>query len=289
MLAGAEGVAVASAVVWAYLPTLSGLAARWSADPRYSHGFLVPGFAAVLLWSRRDERPAQAGTAAVSWCGVGLLAASAALHLAGVRYFVPWAEATALVPALAGVGLVFGGAAGFRWAAPALAFLLFMVPLPYRVEAALGEPLRGVATWCSTVALQTLGLSAFAEGDVITVNDARIGVVEACNGLGMLVTFTAMATGLALLARRPWPESGIIVLSAVPIALAANVARITATGVLYATSGAGAADAFYHDLAGWLMMPVAVGLLGAELRLLGLIFVAGPGTAAGEKPVRIWT
>ncbi len=280
---------MAAAVFWAFLPTLTALAGRWSSDPRYSHGFLVPGFAAVYLWGRRESRPAAAGKVRAAWCGVALIAVSAAAHLAGVRFFVPWAEAAAVVPALAGAVLLFGGGPGLRWAWPALAFLVFMVPLPYRVEAALGEPLRGVATWCSTVALQTLGLPAFAEGDVITVNEARIGVVEACNGLGMLVTFTAMATGLAMLARRPRAETALIVLSAGPIALTANVARITATGVLYGTAGAGTAEALYHDLAGWLMMPMAVVLLAAEVRLLGLIFDRGPGAAADGRSLGSWT
>jgi exosortase len=205
-----------------------------------------------------------------------LVAASALAHLAGARYFLPWVEAAALVPALAGVALVFGGAAGLRWAAPAAMFLLFMIPLPYRVEGALGTPLQRAATWCSTVALQTLGLPALAEGNVITLNSARIGVVEACSGLGMLVTFTAMSTGLVLIVRRPLAEKVVIVLSAVPIALAANVARITATGVLHEVSGTRVAGAVCHDLAGWLMMPLAVAMLTAELKFLGTVFVTTP-------------
>ena len=38
---------------------------------------------------------------------------------------------------------------------------------------------------------------------VILLDDVRIGVVEACSGLSMLVVFVALATGLVLLVRRP--------------------------------------------------------------------------------------
>ena len=44
-----------AALAWAYWPILRELADRWSHDPRYSHGFLVPCFAAVLLWQRRGQ------------------------------------------------------------------------------------------------------------------------------------------------------------------------------------------------------------------------------------------
>ncbi len=53
-----------------------------------------------------------------------------------------------------------------------------------------------------------------------------------------------------------------------------NLVRVTATGLVYAVVGAPAAQAFFHDLAGWLMMPLALAALGLELYLLGRLFVA---------------
>ena len=51
----------------------------------------------------------------------------------GAVYF-EWLEQVSLVPFLAGLLLVFGGWPVFRWAAAPLLFLVYMVPLPYRVE-----------------------------------------------------------------------------------------------------------------------------------------------------------
>ena len=66
-------------------------------------------------------------------------------------------------------------------------------------------------TTASTFALQTLGLPAVAEGNVILLNDVRLGVVEACSGLRMLVIFFALSTAVALLMRRPlWEMTGMI-------------------------------------------------------------------------------
>ena len=275
---------LSAALAWSYAPTLAGLVARWGSDPRYSHGALVPLFSAVLLWRRRAWRPSVAASLGACGLGAGVVAVSSLVHLAGAYCFIPWIESAAVVPTLAGVALILGGRGGLRWAGPSVAFLLFMVPLPYRVEEALGAPLQAATTRCSTFALQTLGLPASAEGNVITVNTARIGVVEACNGLGMLFTFSALATGLALVVHKPWPETVLIVSSAAPIALAANVARITATGVLYATVGDRLAEAVYHDLTGWLMMPLALALLWCELRILSRVFIDDPADGLDRRP-----
>ena len=284
-------------VLWASWPALREMVARWSRDPRYSHGYLVPAFAAFLLWARRDRLAAR--SLAPSWWGVPLIAVGEVLRLAGARYYIAWVEGMALLPSLAGLALLAGGWTALRWAGPAIGFLAFMVPLPYRLEMALGYPLQRVATLASNYALQTLGLPSVAEGNVILLDDIRIGVVEACNGLGMLVTFFAFAVGCALLIRRPPLDKALIVLGAIPIALAANVTRIVVTGLLHVAVGAKVADAVYHDLAGWLMMPLALAALWGELFLLshlfiepasgrpapiGLIAPGDSGRARGQRP-----
>jgi exosortase/archaeosortase family protein len=70
---------------------------------------------------------------------------------------------------------------------------------------------------------------------------------------------------------RPRADRVAIVLSAVPIAVLANVARITATGVVSQTLGEEWAHVVFHDFAGLLMMPLALVLLWLELRLLDVV------------------
>jgi exosortase len=112
-----------------------------------------------------------------------------------------------------------------RWAWPAAAFLLFMLPLPFGAENLLAGPLRRLATVCTTYALQTAGLPAVAEGTVIVIDDLRVGVAEACSGLGMLFTFFALSTAVAFVVERPWWQKAVLFLSAVPVGVAMNVAR----------------------------------------------------------------
>jgi exosortase len=263
-----------AAVLWAYWPTLGEMAQRWARDPQYSHGYLVPFFALALLWLRRSQLTS--GTVQGSWLGVPLLALGIALRLIGGFYYYIWLDAISLLPCLAGLVLILGGWPAWRWSWPAIAFLTFMIPLPYRLSVTLAGPLQNFATISSTFCLQTLGLPALAEGNVILLNEIEIGIVEACSGLRMLVIFFALSTAFVLVIRRPLWEKVLIVASAVPIALVVNVIRITATGVLYQTVGSEWAHAVFHDLAGWLMMPLALGILGLECKLLKNLFLDPP-------------
>jgi exosortase/archaeosortase family protein len=73
---------------------------------------------------------------------------------------------------------------------------------------------------------------------------------------------------VAIVAQRTLLEKVVIVLSAFPIAILANVARISATGLLSEATRGDMARAVFHDLAGWLMMPLALAMLLVELFVL---------------------
>ncbi len=182
-------------------------------------------------------------------------------------------EGSALILYLAGITLLLAGRQVFAQAWQAIAFLVFMLPLPWSIENAMGGPLQAIATRASSFGLQTIGLPAFAEGNVIHLEKGRIGVVEACSGLSMLITFVALSTAAALAIRRPLLDKIVLVASSIPVALVANIARIMLTGVLHETAGKGFADHFYHDLAGWLMIPFALVLYWLELQVLTRILV----------------
>jgi exosortase len=272
-------------VVWAYWTTLADIVERWILDPQYSHGFLVPLFSGFLLWTRRaqlaaaDFRP--------RWWGVGIVLIAAAMRMTSHFLYQPWLDTGSLLLSLVGIAAAAGGRRALVWAGPAILFLGFMLPLPYRVQTALGGTLQRIATIISTYAIQTFGVPAVSEGNVILLTDTKLGVVEACNGLSMLITFFALSTAVAIVAKRSVLEKVVIVLSALPIAVLANVARITVTGILFEAAQGDLARAVFHDLAGWLMMPLALAMLFVELIVLGRsVEIANPvlGNPATDIP-----
>jgi exosortase len=257
-------------LLWLYWPDLVEISGRWASDAKYSHGYLVPLFAAYLAWSRWRKSPPV--TVSPSLWGLSLVGSGLALRLAGSYFYYPWLNEISLLPLLMGLTALLAGWSALRRIAVAITYLFFMIPLPARLELAVSQPLQRIGTRASVYAIQTVGLAAHAEGNVIVLRQIRIGVVEACNGLGMLMIFFALSTVLALLVRRPWTDKAVIVVSAIPIAIICNVARITVTAILYVTAGDKWADLVFHDLAGWLMMPLALGLLWLELKGLEWLF-----------------
>lgn len=254
-----------------YWSTLEILVERWWNDPQYSHGFLVPFFAAYLLWYR-SPMLATAEVHASGW-GLAFMGVGMVLRLVSTILAIEALDAYSILPMLAGLVLLLGGKHYLRWAWPAIAFLAFMMPLPFQMEMALAQPLRRLATIVTTYILQTLGYPALAEGNVIQIDQVPLRVADACSGLGMLVTFFALATGLALVASDRLGEQFVIVVSAIPIAVVVNVMRITATAVVHQTMGSEAANLIMHDFAGWLMMPLALGVLFFELWYLRRLFI----------------
>lgn len=259
-------------VVVIYGDALSRLMHRWSNEPDYSHGFLVPLFSAYLLWVRRDLLPK--GEIRGSWWGLTLIALAGGMRWGAEYFFYPLLDPPSLLPCLAGVALLLGGSKALRWAWPSIAFLIFMVPLPSNMASLLSSPLQRVATASSTWLLQTLGLPAISRGNVILLTHGEIGVVEACSGMRMLMLFLAITVGASFLVDRPLWEKIVISLSALVIAILTNILRITVTAFLYEYVGSELAEKVFHDLAGWLMMPTATLLLMLELYLLSKLLVA---------------
>jgi exosortase len=232
-----------------------------------------------LLWYRRDMLPTvpQKG----SWWGLALFGIWAMVIWSGVYFNFTWFEPFSIVPCLAAVTLFIGGWQIFLWAWPSLAFLFFIVPLPGLLSSFLGDPLQRIGTHVSVFVIQTLGIAAQAEGNVIKLRDTpQLEVAAACSGIKMLMLFFTLCIGAAFIMRKPIWERILIVVSAPPIAVIANVFRITLTAILFVIAEhmpwlmtRATAEKVYHDFAGLLMMPLALLILWGEMALINKLLV----------------
>lgn len=245
----------------------------WMTNPDNSHGLLVPFFSAYLLWSRRGMLPRQvpASSPLAFWLGVALLVFAAGIKCTGIYCRMMTVEAASVVPFLGGIALCCGGWTAAKWAWPSVLFLVFMIPLPRFIGSQLSGSLQHISTLGSTYMLQLLGIPAVGEGNVIFLSHASLGVAEACSGIRMLMSFFALTCALCLLVERPIWEKLLIGLTAPLIAVLANLLRITATGLAYEYGNEKLAELIFHDLAGWLMMPVGLLILGTELFFMARI------------------
>lgn len=266
----ASAIALLAAVMWAYWPALQEIVAAWNSNPDYSHGFLVAPLAAVFLWVRRDRLDVD--RVSPSWAGLALLLAVAGVRYVSGLYFLGPVDAWTLPLSIAGVvWLAFGGHC-LRWAAPSVVFLFFMIPIPYSAETWLSVPLQRVATTLSTETLQLLGQPAVSEGNVIWIDDHPLMVAEACSGLRILVGVFALAFAYVLFSSWSWWQKCLVLAAAVPVALLANMLRIVCTGLLQRYISGEAAHRFSHDLAGFIMIPLAAALFWVFLMYVELLF-----------------
>jgi exosortase len=149
-----------------------------------------------------------------------------------------------------------------------------MFPLHGRLSGFLTGPLQLIGTRASTFLIQTVGIPAVATGNVIHLTEVDVGVIDACSGLRMMMTFFALTTAVAIIVDRPRWQKVLIAVSAIPIALVCNIGRITVTSILHETVGRDLAERVFHDFAGWLMMPAALAILWFGLRVLDRVFVS---------------
>lgn len=273
---------VAVALAASYAPSVWWMVTTWESDPAYSHGFLVAPIAILILWQRRDglARIKEFRPSPLGWLGL--------LGLLGARYWLyerneVWAEGATVPIAAACLVLALGGRKLLLWAAPGLLFLLFLLPLPPRINIVMAAPLQRLATMASSALLVLTGLPVLPEGNVIWVGTQPLEVARACNGLSMLLSFVTLITAVTILARSfPLWQRVVLMLSTVPIALTANVLRIVATAWAYHLFGQKFGDKIAHDTAGWLMMPLALVLVWIELKILDWLVVP---EVVPDKPI----
>ena len=269
----ATGLVAGMLALWLFGPTLRSLAHVWNTEPDYSHGYLVAPFTILMLWIRRKSLPTAA--TGPGWGGIVLLAAGFGLRFAGERLFLTPLSGWGMVLWLAGACWLVAGGRVFQWALPALGFLLFMIPLPFRIDQLMSWHLQTLTTQMSAVLFECLGQSAVAEGHMVYVGEHVLEIEQACSGLRMFMVIGAIAFACVALQRRSRFENLILIAAIAPVAMLANTIRVVATGLLLPKfSGEETGARLSHDGAGWMMIVVAIALFGLLVMYLRKLFVA---------------
>jgi exosortase len=164
----------------------------------------------------------------------------------------------------------------FKKLIPVLLFLLLMLPWPNRVQAAIAIPLQQWSTSSAVFCLEMIGYAVVREGNIIHIGNATVAVAEACNGLRMITAFITIGGLVVLLINRTWWEKLIIFISSFPVALLCNTVRLAITAIAFTVLSGERWETIFHDAGGYAMMPLALGLIVAELWLLTKLTMPPP-------------
>ena len=242
----------------------------WSSDDNYTHGFLVPLLSLYFAREAARRGPIAGGGGAL--LGSVLLMASILARLATVVVPVGLVGDLGFVIGVAGICALIGGRSALRRYGFAIGFLLFMLPLPVALYSTLASPLQLNVSRMGSVVLNALGIPVLCEGNMMTLpGGTKMFVAEACSGMRMLTGFLALTTAVAYLAGRPAWYRAVLVASSVPIAMTANVLRVTLTGVIMHRFDPRYASGNFHTIEGLLMMAFGLGLLVLECYALNSV------------------
>lgn len=238
---------------------------KWQTE-EYSHAWIVPPLAALIALSRlqgftpreRDWR----------WVGLPLLGIAFALlslgEISGIYSIINYGYLAGII----GLAWASLGLHGVWRISGALFYLVFMLPLPNALYAALSAKMQLWSSELGVALIRACDVSVFLEGNIIDLGTYQLEVAEACNGLRYLFPLISFGVLAAILLKDAWWKRVVLVLSTLPITIAMNSARIGMIGVLVDSYGIGMAEGAQHMVEGFVVFGVCIAVLLAEVWVL---------------------
>jgi exosortase len=261
-------VLIGSLVAAAYYRVLAKLVTDWWQIPDFSHGFLVPIFAAYLVWAKRktllDTRLAP------TWSGIVVVVLGLVILLLGVFGAELFLSRISLVILLAGLVLCFGGWPLLKELRFVLLVLLLAIPIPAIIFNEITLPLQILASKLASALLPLFGVPVLREGNVIELPAMKLEVAEACSGIRSLMSLFTLAVFYGYFLEKSFLRRAVLALATIPIAIAANAVRILGAGLCVQYWDPDKATGFFHEFSGLVMFLVSLGCLFIAHRIMCL-------------------
>jgi len=255
-------------ILWGlvFFPVYPELWNTWISNSNNSHGVLVPLISGCLLWLKRDEL-VNAQIDNFNWGGL-ILVMSLIVYLLALGGQVAVLQRAMIVVSLVGLVLYNFGVSVFKITAFPLLYLVFMIPVPLSIYSVVAFPLQLFATDVSRFLIAAVNIPVLQEGNMLYFAQAQLEVAEACSGLRSMTAFVMLGVLFASFIDKSWLKRGLLVLSAIPLAIGVNIFRVSGTGILAHFYGGDVARGFLHGLSGF-----AVFVVGFVLMLFLYVFL----------------
>ena len=261
---GPRGIAVvvgiAAMVVLVYHQMFVALWRTWATNPNYSHGYLIPPVVVFLLW--RERRRYLAAREHGSTFGLVLIALALLGHVVSMRAGVFMTQGYSLVLLLFGLSIFFYGRRATRTVWFPLGYLVLMLPMPPYLMNVIAFRLKVFAASAGSGIAVRLGIPLVRSGMTIHIPAGSLRIADPCSGLRSLIALVALGALFAYLTRGKVWKRVVLFAAAVPLAVLANVIRISVLCMVANVWGIDAALGFFHDFSGLLLFMIAfVGLV----------------------------
>jgi exosortase len=252
-----------------YVRTFQWLVHAWITDPYYSHGLLVILISGFFAWrALRAIEPPEDRDPALYQKGLIVFAFGLLIYAIGFITIFPFLSAVSFLFTLSGLILYFYGAALMRALLFPIAYLIFAIPLPVEFLTVLGYQLQELSARYPAALLALLGIPVTRVGAEIYLADAAFTIGLPCSGMNSLIALLALAALFIFLLQCTWYRKVALLCAAVPIAIFANITRVTALLIIANRFGAETATGFYHTLFSPLLFIIAfICLIALSLRM----------------------
>ena len=246
-VARALSVTIFAIAALACIPGLQSLAYLWRGSQYFGHAYAIPLAALLLTWGRRREIEEALRDPRPPASGALLVFAAGSLEALAVIGDVNFLAGAGIPLLLASATYAVGGWTLLRPLAPAIGFLVLMVPPPGFLLQEILVHLKLLVTGWAVAVLRGAGVPIMAEGNQIIVPDHTLFVADACSGLTSIVSMLPLACIVAWFVGRGVWRRALVIASVVPLALGANLLRIVATVLLISQLGREAAQGILHE------------------------------------------
>lgn len=247
------------AVVALYAPTVLWLWQRWTMSVWHNaHGLLIPFVVAYFVYDelKRYQGPAEAGS---PW-GYAWLVPALLLHVIDGAMHTQLLSAASIVLALPGLSYLLLGPSRTRRILFPLLFLAFMLPIPLGVTERVHLALRHLTARGVEHLVPLVGVPLFRDGLTLDSGETRLFVADACSGFSTLYAAMTVACLTAYFCPVPWRRVAVL-LCAAPIAIAANILRVSILVLLVRYYGTGVLETWMHEASGILTFVLALPLI----------------------------
>jgi exosortase len=139
--------------------------------------------------------------------------------------------------------------------------------VPGRFRQFIAIPLQHISAFVSENLLSLVGIGVERAGIVLKINGQDVAVAEACNGMRM-VSALGLITFAFVFSVPMRSNVRLLLLVASPlIALIVNIIRLIPTALAYGYAETDTAE-LVHDIGGWAVLALALGLLWGCLGIL---------------------
>jgi exosortase B len=249
----------------------------WVTDEQ-GHGPIILALSAWLMFGLRQplaDMPARP-QAVLGWL---MLLVALLFYVVGTSQHILMFQVGSQIFVLAALLLLFKGWAALRLAWFPLFFMVFMIPLPEALVAAVTAPLKMAVSALATSLLHAAGYPIGRSGVVLTIGQYQLLVADACAGLNSMFTLEALGMLYMNLMRYTSAARNIaLAVLLVPISFCANIVRVCILVLVTYHFGDEAGQGFVHGFAGMVLFMTALGIMLVADKLLGLVF-AGARTA----------